>query len=173
MIRTEKSALFCAALFAMAPAWAVNKCKGPNGSVIFQQAACADSGITVAEDIEKRKAQQLDKKPAVATPTGTPTGAGALPPDIQKKLQAARQESDDVLATARASCTREVIEYPVIGMTEADFKNCTQFGLLVQPDKINETETAAGVSKQYVYRRDYSGIRFLYVRNGRVSAIQR
>ena len=36
--------LLAAALFAAAPVWAINKCKGPDGKVTFQDAPCADQG---------------------------------------------------------------------------------------------------------------------------------
>lgn len=161
-----------AAVLFMAPsAWAVNKCKGPGGQAVFQDAPCADGGITVAEDIEQKKAAAARDKAAVAPLPGLPPGAASLPPDIQKKLQVAMQESDATLANARATCKREVLEYPVIGMAEEDFKNCTSFGLFVKPETVNETETSAGVARQYVYRS--GGIRFLYTRHGKVSAIQR
>lgn len=73
---------------------------------------------------------------------------------------------------AQKECGAAFKEYPTIGMTEAQFKKCTEFGIRVKPTTVNETETAAGVSKQYVYSADWE-IRYLYVRKGVVTAIQR
>lgn len=57
-------------------------------------------------------------------------------------------------------------------MAESDVWRCTVFGIVAKPDDVNTTETAAGVSKQFVYR-SYSTIKYLYVRNGVVTGIQR
>ncbi len=51
-----KLAVFlAAALSAAVPAWAVNKCTGPDGKVMFQDAPCPGTGITVAEDLARKK----------------------------------------------------------------------------------------------------------------------
>ena len=50
--------MLAAALLAATPAWAINKCKTPEGKTVFQDAPCAGGGITVAEDLEKKKEQQ-------------------------------------------------------------------------------------------------------------------
>lgn len=39
-------------------------------------------------------------------------------------------------------------------------------------DAVNTTTTAGGVSKQYVYRSEYTKTRYLYSTNGRISGIQ-
>lgn len=50
-----KPVLFAAALLLVAPAWAVNKCTGPDGKVVFQDAPCAGKG------------EKLDVRPASGT----------------------------------------------------------------------------------------------------------
>lgn len=62
--------LLAAALFVASPAWAINKCTGPDGKVVFQDAPCAGKG----EKIEVRPAS------GQAPPTATP--AAAMPPAI-------------------------------------------------------------------------------------------
>lgn len=166
-----KTALCAAALALAAPVWAVNKCKGPDGKVSFQDSPCPKSGITVAEDLEQKKERQRENEAALAARS---KGDNLITEDIQRRLQAARQASDEVLNAARARCTNGVPEYPKVGMTEFEFRNCTQHGLLIAHSDVNQTETAAGLSKQYVYSGARNiGIRYVYIRNGVVTAIQR
>ena len=160
-----------AALIAAAPAWAVNKCTGPDGKTVFQDAPCAKSGITVGEDLERKKEQKRETEAALSARN---KAENSVTEDIQRRVQAAMRKSDDALSEARARCKNGVPEYPSVGMSEAEFRGCTQFGVLFSHENINETETSAGISKQYVYSRGGSaGIRFVYTRNGVVSAIQR
>ena len=39
-------------------------------------------------------------------------------------------------------------------------------------DAVNTTSTVAGVTKQYVYRSEYTKTRYLYAENGRITGIQ-
>ena len=39
----------CAVLFAASPAWAVNKCTGPDGKVVYQDALCGISSTNAQE----------------------------------------------------------------------------------------------------------------------------
>lgn len=167
-----KPAIFLTAmLLSAAPAWAINKCTGPDGKTVFQDAPCQKSGITVAEDIEQKKALQREKQ--AAAPSGKKTD-NSISEDVQRQVQAAMRSSDEALTAARARCKNGVPEYPSVGMSEADFRGCTQFGVLFPHKDLNQTETAAGVSKQFVYSGVGSaGIRFVYTRNGVVTAIQR
>lgn len=166
-----KPAFFAAALLSAVPAWAINKCTGSDGKTVFQDAPCQKSGITVAEDLEQKKAMQREKQ--TAAPSGKKSDS-SISDDVQRQVQAAMRSSDEALAAARARCKNGVPEYPTVGMSEADFKGCTQFGVLFPHKDFNQTETAAGVSKQFVYSGVGSaGIRFVYTRNGVVTAIQR
>ena len=141
------------------PAWSVHKCPAEGGRVVYQDAPCAGSGITVAEDIEQRKKMAEQARAAAASRK-------------EEAKVSSKTSAELILEAARASCKRGVPAEPAIGMTENEFLHCTQFGLLETPNTINVTETAAGVSKQYVYP-SYSGIRYLYTRNSVVTAIQR
>ena len=60
-------------------------------------------------------------------------------------------------------------EYPEIGWTEEQFLSCSVVALSGTP-AINITETAAGQSKQYVFRYYRT---YVYVRGAKVVAIQR
>lgn len=121
-----------------APAWAVNKCTGPDGKMTYQEAKCADGAKTVAIKLQ-----------------APPAGVTSL---------------DDRIKQAADKCgVGKLPEYPEIGWPEDRFLSCSIVALSSSP-KINTTETAAGVSKQYVfsYYRTY-----VYVRAGKVVAIQR
>ena len=150
-------------------AWAVNKCTSIDGRVIFQDTSCSNSGITVAEDINRKKVEEKNKAAAAKTIQGNPNSA--LPEDIQKQLVEAKNNSDEALAAARARCINGVPEYPSIGMTEFEFKNCTQIGILFDHSDQNITKTAGGTLKQLVYGKNI-GVRYIYIRNGVISAIQ-
>ena len=166
-----RAALLTLACLAVSPVWAINKCTGPDGKVSFQDAPCAKSGITVGEDLERKKEQ---KREAEAALSARNKAENAITEDVQRRVQVAMRKSDEALSEARARCKNGVPEYPSVGMSEADFRGCTQFGVLFPDENINETETSAGISKQFVYSRGGSaGIRFVYTRNGVVSAIQR
>ena len=153
-----KRALLSATLLIMicVPAWAVEKCTGADGKVTFQNMPCAVPGITVAEDI-KLKAQK--RKEDAAKPQFTVI-------DVEANSTTARFDA------ARTACGGTLPDFPTIGMTEGTFKRCTVLGAIVAAESVNETETAAGVTKQYVYKKDV-GVRYVYLRNGVITAIQR
>jgi hypothetical protein len=159
------------ALLTAAPAWAANKCTSPDGKVLFQDAPCPGTGITVAEDLERKKAQQAEKDAALAARKKEESQAQQ---EARRRAEESAKQSNAGLVAAQKSCKNGVPEYPTVGMSEANFRGCTQFGVLFPPTDINTTETAAGVLKQFTYSADLnSGIRFVYTRNGVVSAIQR
>ncbi len=76
---------------------------------------------------------------------------------------------DDKINGAAQQCgVAKLPEYPAIGWPEDRFLKCSVVGLSETP-RINRTETAAGVSKQYVF--DYYRT-YVYVRGGLVVAVQ-
>lgn len=158
-------AIFLAA-FAVTPAWAVNKCTSPNGQIVFQDAPC--QGVaTGAEDATRRDrvaVQQQEQRKAKVD--------AEIEAWEAKKKATGFKTDEELLAEAQAKCGRDMQTYPTIGMTEYKFKNCTTWGLLVQPDTVNETKTTAGDTKQFVYPVGRE-IRYIYTRSGLVSAIQR
>lgn len=85
-------------------------------------------------------------------------------------LPAGAQSLDDRIKSAAQQCgVANLPEYPAIGWPEDRFLSCSVVGLSETP-KINTTETAAGVSKQYVFRYYKT---YVYVRGGVVVAVQR
>jgi hypothetical protein len=53
-----------AAALAVSPAWAVNKCTGPDGQITFQDAPCAGKGETIT--VRPASGSQSSVSPAVA-----------------------------------------------------------------------------------------------------------
>lgn len=127
-----------AVLLAASPAWAVNKCTGPDGKVGYQDAPCAK-----------------DARASTITAPAPLSGATSL---------------DDRINLAAKKCgVAKLPEYPEIGWSEERFLSCS-VAALYGGIKINSTETALGVSKQYVLS-NYKA--YVYVRGGKVVAIQR
>ena len=74
-----KRTLFAAALLIAAPAWAINKCKGPDGKVAFQDAPCAGQG----EKVEVRPASGYAVRAPVSA-ASAPAPAATTPPLAQQ-----------------------------------------------------------------------------------------
>lgn len=67
--------LIASALLAASPAWAINKCKGPDGKVTFQDAPCMGQG----EKIEVRPASGATPKPAAPVAAASAPAQAAAP----------------------------------------------------------------------------------------------
>lgn len=70
----KKTALLAAALLAASPAWAINKCTGADGKLVFQDAPCAGKG----EAIDVRPASGHSAR--APSPVSTPAPAQATAP---------------------------------------------------------------------------------------------
>jgi hypothetical protein len=70
-----RHALLVAALIMGAPAWAINKCKNPDGKTVFQDAPCSGQG----EKIEVRPASGYAVR-APASAASAPVSSAATPP---------------------------------------------------------------------------------------------
>lgn len=80
-----KQAIVMCALALAFPTWAINKCKGPDGKVVFQDAPCMGQG----EKIEVRPASGRAPKAAAAATTAdinnAPAPAAAAAPAKKKE----------------------------------------------------------------------------------------
>lgn len=167
--------LAVAAAFAAAPAWAVNKCTADDGKVSYQQEPCAGQGSKISAGSDTRG----DPEARVATKSQYEIDMEARD-QADQKFKSDRQdwwndrneEKRQRLNSAIARCGDRYREEPSVGMPEADFRNCTRFGLAFEAQKVNEIQTQTGVTKQFVYRSAHP-IKFVYIRTGIVSAIQR
>ncbi len=88
-----KTALLAAALAVGTPAWAINKCTGPDGKTVFQDAPCAGKG----ERIEVRPASGNFSQPAV------PAATSVAPPPVQTA-------ASPVLPTQKAAPSKSALE---------------------------------------------------------------
>lgn len=73
--------ILTAALLAASPAWAINKCTGPDGKVVFQDAPCADG-----------RGGKIDVKPAsgfgsdvTSSSPGASSAAAPAPASMNKE----------------------------------------------------------------------------------------
>lgn len=123
LIKTAAAAMLLT--IAAAPGWAINKCTGPDGAVVYQEQSCA-----------------LSTKAEVIKAPGRPLA------DYELKER-------EAVSKAKLVCKMEEIPfYPSIGWDEAKFMSCSRIALLRSPDAVNVTEHASGQSKQFVYRYD-------------------
>lgn len=105
-------------------AWAINKCTGSDGKVVYQQTECTGTS----------KAQAV-----VLVPNNSAT-------DYEVK----RTER---LQKARKICGMDALPLmPEVGWSEDVFLQCSLIGLENRPDAVNATKSAHDESKQYVFR---------------------
>lgn len=76
-------------LLAASPAWAINKCTGADGKVVFQDAPCAGRG----ETLDVRPASGPAQQQAPAVQAGGANTPGAMPAPAAKKKEGAFGDS--------------------------------------------------------------------------------
>ena len=143
------------ALLCLGEARAVNKCTVA-GRVTYQDAPCEQERTTVAQDLAKKERnealhRQLDRlaaqgkglvqrqpppPPAKKEPTVMPSG---ITVNWEAKTQRDNAESaarlTEILDKAKAGCNGKLQDYPVVGMSDEHFRNCTvhaRFGGVTQ-----------------------------------------
>ena len=81
------------AIFAAAPAWAINKCTGPDGKVTYQEQACPGEGseLKIKPQGTAAPVQPAQKKPAAPVAAPAPAAAAAPPPQ-QARVQKSELE---------------------------------------------------------------------------------
>ena len=140
----RKCLTFLALTVIALPAWAVNKCTGSDGKVIYQETACDNAQKTETVTIK---------------PTAAPTSSEAYGAMLERRLSEAK----------KACGMADLPSLPEIGWSEDKFMRCSKIGV-VGSVKVNTTETSAGVSKQFVFR--VSEV-YVYTVNGTVTAVQK
>lgn len=160
--------------------WAINKCIDSGGNVSYQEQACKNDAKTASYGDPTSVPISKPSGGVFHVPSPVYVSKDVYTPPVQKsdiaiKMEAAMKASDEKIAEAKLKCGGKLPTYPSIGMSESDFLQCTVIGTLTKPI-VNTTETAAGILKQYVLG-DYgiSGVdpKYVYVTNGKVTAIQR
>lgn len=76
-----KAAILTAAILAAAPAWAINKCTGPDGKTVFQDAPCPGKGEQITVKPASGNAQKPQPSPQVTPVLPRPQ----QPPPPRKK----------------------------------------------------------------------------------------
>lgn len=112
-----------------------------------------------AGSTEMQKCRALVDAVAAETPEAKRARAEKLDRERASSAQAVVQQP----LTSNPSAQRVIAYDPAIGMTEYEASN-TQWG---RPESINRTVTRNGTREQWVY----GGGRYLYLENGRVTAI--
>lgn len=130
----------------------INKCNA-NGKIVYQQEACGREGSTGSEI------------KVVVPSTGGNTAYSAELERLRNDYDKAQRDFDAAIAK---HCAGKKLDTPQIGMSEADLKCIKQFR---EPEKVNVTTTAAGESKQYVFRERHRTT-YIYFRGGVLSTIQ-
>jgi hypothetical protein len=147
------SVLWLALLLAVAPAWAINKCTGPDGKVAFQDAPC------VGESNPIKPIPPRNNPPIQVFPTPTPRPAMG-DEEYEKARAIERSKRIDQYAKSAgaalsgrldadtAACGAHGRE-PRIGVTAAWIRSCSSWG---DPTSVNTTTTAFGKTQQWIYR---------------------
>ncbi len=116
-------ALACASTFATTPAWAVNKCKGPDGKTVFQDTPCADgSGERVR-----------------INSNGNPVSPSANA-DAKQSIANLKAQND------MAAAIRE--RRPLVGMTLKQLNEA-----MGTPTRVNADNVAGNTSDQVIFER--------------------
>lgn len=140
---TQAAAIAAIAL-AVSPAWAINKCTQPDGSVVFQDAPCAGG-----------KGEAIVVRPASGN-----AQAGSAESTARVKQQIARIESDSQVTAAIE------LGEPLVGMTRAELDRA-----MGPPTKVNANNYGGRLNDQIIYeRRDQSW--YVYTDNDVVTSIQ-
>ena len=141
---TWRAGVIAAASMALLhlPAAAVNKCTGPDGKTVFQDAPCEGKG---------------EKVRILGAGQGDPNSEGSR----YWKREAQRIERKELAESAIAE--RKVF----VGMTAEEVR--ASWG---DPGRINSTLDGSGKSEQWVYRRAGHRDQYVYIRSGRVTTIQ-
>lgn len=164
-MRVSKTVLTLSlALLSLGAAAQVNKCT-VNGKVQYQQEPCPAGAGSASVHVETPPAA-----PRLPSARGGIEGVDKPHSDprleqLRQNMLQARRDQDEAIAR---HCDGKSISTPTIGMSEADLFCIPKYR---NPATVNVTATAAGQSKQYVYRvRDRSS--YIYFINGRLSAMQ-
>lgn len=134
--------LLTAVMLSATPAWAINKCTGPDGKVVFQDAPCADG-----------KGEKLNIRS-----TSAPAASVGATGDAQARLEKMKRDNE----MAEAIRTRK----PLVGMTLAQLQEAMGLATKVNANNYNGTQ-----SEQVIYERPQETW-LVYTRNGVVDSIQ-
>lgn len=157
--------LFAAALLAASPAWAINKCKGPDGKISFQDAPCPGQG----EKIDVRPASGGVGEPGLNESLAGLKRASAEYVEAVKRASEARIQQ---INKVNADCDARSVKQLAIGMPAEDALCVPGWRF---PSKFNNTKTETQFKQQVVYGgfgKYDDPPKYLYFENGKLVAIQ-
>jgi hypothetical protein len=102
----RRALIAAAALLAAlcAPAWAINKCTGPDGKVAFQDAPCSAG-----------KSETLDVRPAAGrAPSAHSAGAGEPPAGVVPKPMTEAQRVEKQVADSQRERRKQELEWRLV-----------------------------------------------------------
>lgn len=158
-----KGIVAVSAVLLLTPAWAINKCQGPDGATVYQEQPCPGTGSLISDDMAARNSA---REQAIREKEQSVKNAR------ERAKRSAEPQEDPEIVEARKACGKRFAIMPVIGMSEETYRTCTTHGIVLKPSTINVTETAHGINKQYVFA-GHSDIKYMYFRDGKLNAIQR
>lgn len=177
-------ALLFAALMLSTPVFAVQKCT-IGGKITYQDAPCPGEGVAIKTiETKETKARAEEERLRKVSENlqrerdERARDAKKRVEDEEARIKAMRQQQEadrqSKLKALGIKCGAEMPEYPQIGASESAMLLCSEVGVRVSPKAVNETTTANGVARQYVYEWPSHGARtYIYTRNGVVTAIQK
>lgn len=128
---------------AMSPVWAVNKCTGADGKVVFQDAPCAGKGETIIVRPASGNANASSEQSAART---------------RAEVAAIEWRSKTNGAIARGE--------PLVGMTRAELDQA-----MGAPTRVNANNYEGVLKDQIIYERPRATW-LVYTESGKVSSIQ-
>ena len=160
-----KIALLAAALVLSTPAWAVNKCTGPDGKVTYQEATCING--EQAKEIDK-SSDQARRGQDVMSPNDVARALDAqMNGAVLKQMDRNAQERKRQLGDARPIPLASREDGKVfVGMRSEQVLEA--WG---KPGSINETVRANGTAEQWVYRRGRYETQYVHFFNQVVTSV--
>lgn len=168
------------------PVLAIHKCTASDGSVAYQEQPCSSSKkssvVTVVPTRQQAQKQAEEKaaKAALAAAAARAKVRETEQAEQKAKAEAERKAKEEKISkdteakmvATEARCGKPVPQVPFVGMKEERFLSCTWLGAFGDYT-INETQTARGLSRQYVFSDALQWARYVYTVNGIVAVIQK
>lgn len=145
-------------------AWAVNKCKGPDGKVTYQEADCLNGNTR--RETEESRGQAPSQKVMAPDEIARALDAqmkGAVLEEMERQAMDRERQLGDAKPIAPAARGDGKVS---VGMQRDQVLDA--WG---KPGKVNETLMANGNSEQWIYYRGGSTTQYVHLRNGVVTSV--
>lgn len=143
-----KNTVLLVALVLCAPAWAINKCTGPDGKVVFQDAACQGKG------------EKIVVRPASGDAPVATADAGAAPSTSKKMTETERLEGQ--IADSQRQRRKQELEVRLlpqaIGAVSFHRSQCDKELRTLQDKKASASNNLAGATWETSISNEMSAI---------------